>query len=141
MTDRILQEAKSWLRTPYHHEGNVKGAGVDCAMLLIEVYAAAGVCAWFDPRPYPRQWMLHRSEEQYLQQVLGIAQEVDEPEPGDIVLMRYGRTLSHSAIVIEGTSVIHAYAGDGFVTWGDLEQLPFAGRELRFFRIKQEGAA
>ena len=134
----VIEQAKSWLRTPYHHEGAVRGAGVDCAMLLVEVYSAAGLAEWFDPRPYPQQWMLHRSEERYVEWVLKYADEVETCEPGDICLVRYGRTLSHSAIIIEGSRVIHAYAREGFVSWGDLTQLPFAGRELHFYRMRGE---
>jgi cell wall-associated NlpC family hydrolase len=136
MIERIITEAVSWIKTPYHHEGNIKGVGVDCAMFLIEVYSSVGATEWFDPRPYPRQWMLHRDEERYLEWMLRYADEVGSPEPGDMVLARFGRTFSHSAIIIEGTRVIHAYAGEGCVSWGDLQQNPFVGRDLRYFRIK-----
>ncbi|MDO6044547.1 hypothetical protein Q4P48_08410 [Neisseria gonorrhoeae] len=40
---RIVEEARSWLGTPYHHHAMVKGAGVDCAMLLVAVYGAVGL--------------------------------------------------------------------------------------------------
>jgi len=38
----VIRCAHAWLRTPYHHMGRVKGAGVDYAMLLAEVYSEAG---------------------------------------------------------------------------------------------------
>jgi cell wall-associated NlpC family hydrolase len=28
----VVAEARSWLGTPFHHQGRVKAAGVDCAM-------------------------------------------------------------------------------------------------------------
>ena len=34
----VVAEARSWIGTPYHHAADVKGHGVDCAMLLIRVY-------------------------------------------------------------------------------------------------------
>lgn len=136
MIEKIIEEAKTWLKTPYHHEGNIKGVGVDCAMILVEVYSAVGATAWFDPRPYPRQWMLHRSEERYLEWMLKYADEVHDPRPGDMVLVRIGRTLSHSGIVIDGAKVIHACANEGLVTWGNLNQPPFSGREKHFYRIR-----
>ena len=37
--DLIVEETKSWLRTPYHHQGAIKGVGVDCAMILIKVFS------------------------------------------------------------------------------------------------------
>jgi cell wall-associated NlpC family hydrolase len=32
----VLEEARGWLRTPYHHMGRVRGGGTDCLMLLAE---------------------------------------------------------------------------------------------------------
>ena len=29
----IVREARSWVRTPYHPQGDIKGIGVDCGML------------------------------------------------------------------------------------------------------------
>lgn len=39
----VTAEAATWLRTPYHHMGRVKGGGTDCRMLLAGLYEAAGV--------------------------------------------------------------------------------------------------
>lgn len=67
-TNKIVSEARSWLGTPWHHMGDehavaIKGVCVDCAMLLVEVFKAAGlVPLGFDPRPYSMQWHLHRDE-------------------------------------------------------------------------------
>lgn len=36
---QAVAEAITWLGTPYHHQGRVKGVGVDCGTLLCEVYA------------------------------------------------------------------------------------------------------
>lgn len=33
-----VAEALTWLGTPYHQQGRVKGVGVDCGTLLCEVY-------------------------------------------------------------------------------------------------------
>ena len=35
-------------------------------MLLVRVFVDTGLCPPFDPRPYPVDWHLHRSEERYL---------------------------------------------------------------------------
>ena len=34
---RVVAEAETWLRTPYHHMGRIKGGGIDCPTLLAEV--------------------------------------------------------------------------------------------------------
>jgi hypothetical protein len=61
-TDRtlVVAAARTWLSTPYHHAADVKGHGVDCAMLLVRVYCDVGLVEPFDPRPYTRDWFMHR---------------------------------------------------------------------------------
>jgi cell wall-associated NlpC family hydrolase len=34
----IVEEARSWLGTPYHHQAALKGVGCDCIGLLRGVY-------------------------------------------------------------------------------------------------------
>ncbi len=63
----VIAEAETWLRTPYHHMGRVKGGGSDCLMLLAEVYEAAGVIPHIDVPFYPPDWNLHRDAERYLE--------------------------------------------------------------------------
>lgn len=40
ITDNLLAEARSWLGTPFKHQGRLKGVGCDCLGLLIGVAAA-----------------------------------------------------------------------------------------------------
>lgn len=119
----VVQEALTWLGTPWHHQGRVKGAGVDCAMLLAECYEAAGLTTRVEPEPYPQDWHLHQGEELFQQEVERHAAKVDRtPLPGDIVLYRFGRTASHGAIVVAWPQVIHAYLrGAGEVILDDAE--------------------
>lgn len=114
----IVAEARSWLGTPYHHEARVKGrdGGVDCAQLLIGVYAAVGLIPPLDIPHYPPDWHLHRDAERYLGIVLQHAREIqpafgEGPLPGDVVVWRFGRCFSHGAIVIDWPVVIHAHLG------------------------------
>lgn len=133
----MIREAQSWIGTPYHHCADVKGHGVDCAMFLSRVYSSAGVIPFIDPRPYPPDWHLHRGEERYLLEIARYTQEVfTDPEPGDFILFRYGRTFSHSAIVIKGSAVIHAHAQERAVVWGDLKLSPLKDRPKRVFTLK-----
>jgi hypothetical protein len=71
----VVQEAASWLGTPYHQNGDVKGAGVDCGMLLIRVFADLKLIPKFDPRPYPIQWAFNQRAERYLEIVQRFATE------------------------------------------------------------------
>ena len=67
----MVAEARTWIKTPWRHMAAIKGAGVDCAMLLAAVYVATGLVKPFDPRPYPMDWMLHRDDERFLGFLLG----------------------------------------------------------------------
>jgi cell wall-associated NlpC family hydrolase len=113
----VVAEARSWIGTPYHHAGDVKGHGVDCAMLLVRVYCDLGLVEPFDPRPYTRDWFLHRNEERYLGFLLARSKEVRSPGLGDIILFRIGRCFAHGGIVsrVEPLNIIHAFANSGRV--------------------------
>lgn len=113
----VVTEAHTWLKTPYHHEGDVKGAGVDCAMILVRVYCDLGLAPMFDPRPYPKDWFLHQDEERYVGWLEQYAHRIDAIDvgPGDIILHRIGRTGSHGAICIDDNLMIHSYAPSGCV--------------------------
>ena len=114
---QIVAEARSWVGTPYHHAADIKGAGVDCGMLLVRVFVDVGRLAPFDPRPYSADWMLHRSDEIFLGHLVRAAKLVGAPEPGDIALFRVGRCYSHGAIVtaLDPLTVVHADIGYGKV--------------------------
>ena len=131
----VVAEARTWLGTPYHHHARVKGAGVDCAHLLCAVYENAGVTSPIDPGFYATDWHLHRNEEQYLDWMNRYCDQVDEPLPGDIVLFRFGRTFSHSGIVVEGDLVVHAYYGRGAVM-NRMTEEPLVGRARVFWRVR-----
>lgn len=116
MRAAVIAEARSWLGTPYHHAANLKGVGVDCAMLLVEVFRAVGLVAeGFDPRPYPRTWYLHRDEERFMGFLIDQSRRTDAPQAGDVALYRFGRTASHGAILIDDDYMIHAYQPSGQV--------------------------
>ena len=108
----VVAAVRAWIGTPYHHAADVKGAGVDCAMLLVRVFCDLGLVEPFDPRPYTRDWMLHRDDERYLGFLLERAREVKTPEAGDVVLFRFGRCFAHGGIVTAGAplTIVHAFA-------------------------------
>lgn len=129
---QICAEARSWLGTPYHHMARIKGVGVDCLQILIAVYSAVDLMKSFDTGYYPNDWMLHRDEERYLDGVLEHAHPVDVPEVGDVALYRFGRTYSHSAILVDGALSVHSYMGLGVVLTDPL-QPPLVGRAVQHF--------
>lgn len=106
---RVVETARSWLKTPFHHNACLKGVGVDCAQLMVGVFREAGVIDVETPAPYSAQFFLHRSEEKYLNEVEKYAHRIEGPPlPGDICVWKIGRTFSHGAIVTEWPAIIHA---------------------------------
>lgn len=139
MTPRqqVVNEAHAWLGTPYHHCADVKGAGVDCAMILVRVYAACGhIAAAFEPRPYSPQWHLHRGVELYQAWIDAAgAVETGNPRVGDIGLWKFGRAYSHAAILVNDRDVIHALNESGKVVLGSLAEQPLAGRPVKWYTV------
>ena len=133
LMEAIVSEAESWIGTPCHHAARVKGAGVDCLMLLAEVYERAGVVGHVDPGFYVPDWHMHSSAERYLEGLLGYTREVAAPAPGDVAMFRFGRTFSHGAIILAWPRVIHALWSTRKVVRGDALQHPLRGRPVRFF--------
>lgn len=117
-----VQEALAWLGTPWRHQARVMGAGVDCGQILAAVFEASGVLPHVDPGDYPQDFMLHADEERFRGIVERHARKVEgRALPGDIALFRFGRVLSHGAIVIKWPLIVHAYIKAGEVVLDDAE--------------------
>ena len=80
----VAQEAISWLGTPYHPHAGIKGVGVDCGHLLIEVYGDVLGMAKPDPGFYAVDWHLHHGEELFLGWIVKYCDQVDAPSIGDV---------------------------------------------------------
>lgn len=130
--ENVVEIAKTYLKTPYHHQGRIRGVGIDCGMLLLNVFEEAGLVPHLElgvdiPR-YPPDWALHRDDPRYLSWVEKFAVEVNrDPLPGDIVLHQYGRVVSHGGIVVKWPLIIHSYRDIGVI---------YANAEKDFFDKK-----
>jgi cell wall-associated NlpC family hydrolase len=111
--ERVLDVAHSWIGTPYHDMGEIKGVGVDCAKLVYLVYHEAGLCPAIKIEDYSPQFMMHSDEEKYLTIVATHAREItlEHAAFGDLVLYKIGRVFSHGAIIIKPgwSHIIHAH--------------------------------
>ena len=133
---KIVAEARSYRGTPYHDGGDIKGrnGGCDCSMLIVRVFVDLGLVPKFDPRPYSSSWMLHKSEELYLQQVFPRAYRITAAEiaPGDIIIFHIGRTYSHGGIVTiaKPLTIVHAYKPAMRVVEDQIDRVPMISRRL-----------
>jgi cell wall-associated NlpC family hydrolase len=116
--ERVVIAARSWLGTPYHLGGRVKGSGCDCATLLFEVYRECGLVPDQELERASHDWFQHTDEEPYLFAVMRhahkvaetIASRAVEALPGCLVLTRAAgsRVYNHGGIVTVWPRVIHA---------------------------------
>ena len=114
----VVDEAISWIATPYHIGSRIKGVGVDCATLVLSVLVNCGVMDDERLGRYAQDWWKHDTKEQYMFNVLRHAVKVLESvcyrtlkvEPGNIVLGRVAnsKVLNHAAIVINYPNAVHA---------------------------------
>ncbi len=139
LRQRVLDEALSWLGTPFHHLQRCKGAGVDCGQFLLGVYHNAGCIPHIETEYYPRDFHLHRNEEWYKTIVEQFAYVIHSlPLPADLVLYKVGRVFSHGGIVVEWPKIIHSYISHG-VDWADGTQGHLRGKTFQFYRPKAFG--
>lgn len=110
----IVVVARSWLGTRFHHQGRLKGVGVDCAGLVIGVAHELGLSD-YDWRDYPPQPDGEQLQAACDAQMTSIATQAIAP--GDVLLMRFmphSPHPQHLAIVGDhpagGLSIIHAWA-------------------------------
>lgn len=130
LREKVVAEARRWIGTRYHHAARLRGVGVDCAMLLCEVYEAAGLIPHTVPEPYPMQWHLHRGEERFLGWIrkYGVQIPIDQAAPGDVALYQFARCVSHGAIVTDWPNIVHAWMLGGRVEAGLATGGELAGR-------------
>lgn len=112
-TERMIEAARACLGTPFHHQGRVAGAGLDCIGLLIVAMQAAGleVEDRTDYGPRPDGVSLIAALEAH-----GWARiETGEINGGDVLVFRYDHQPQHVALATSSTTLIHSFAPVGKV--------------------------
>jgi cell wall-associated NlpC family hydrolase len=117
---KVIEEALTWLGTPYHIGARIKGVGADCATFILQVFVDSGIFTDERLGNFSGDWWCHATDEKYAIHVLRHAHKVLESvcyrslkiKPGSIVLGRVTRSkvLNHGAIVIDYPKAIHCIA-------------------------------
>lgn len=136
LRDKVIEEAMTWLRTPWHHMARVKGAGVDCAQFLCGVYEAVGLVPHIDLGFYPIDWHMHQNHSRFLEKLLQYAEPVESPLKGDIAMYKFARHPAHGAIVNTWPKIIHAYSEARCVVLDDGSKGRLQKRLNGFYRLK-----
>ena len=119
----IVEEARTWLGTPYKYAKAEKGEGTDCSGMVMKVYEQAAGCKI--PRNSAKQ-------AEYCRKV-----KETEVDTGDLVFFATGsdpEKVSHVGIVVDSDSFIHASSSKGVVI-SKISNAYFAQRLLMFGRV------
>ena len=116
----IVSAARSWIGTPYRHQGQLKGVGCDCLGLLIGVWrevmgSAARLNDGLTIPPYTPDWAEAMKRETFADGLRDYLDEIDvaEAQAGDIVLFRWRAHLpaKHAGILTARDRMVHAQEG------------------------------
>lgn len=126
---RVVEQARGWIGTPYHHQESVKGAGTDCLGLMRglwrELYGEEPEL----PPPYTQTWGDYDKKETMLEAAERNLEKVAMAptggyimnprevhwEPGALLFFRRlsGTSAKHCAVLSGPEMMIHAYSGVG----------------------------
>jgi NlpC/P60 family putative phage cell wall peptidase len=112
---RVLELARGWLGTPYHHRASIKGAGCDCIGLIRGIWRELYGTEPEGAGAYTGDW----AEATGTEALLGAAHRHLAPttltaaKPGDVVIFRLrGNVVAkHAAILVGPARMIHAQEG------------------------------
>ncbi|ANH03541.1 MULTISPECIES: NlpC/P60 family protein [Shinella] len=111
---RVVAIARSFIGTPYRHQGALKGVGCDCLGLVRGVWRELYGAEPEVPGAYAPDWAERAGEERLLAAAArhcGAALPVSALRPGDILIFRWraGVAAKHAGIAAPDAHFIHAY--------------------------------
>lgn len=120
MTSRtdVVAAARSWIGTPFAHQGRIKTVGVDCIGLVIGVGRELGLCEPdFDVSGYARN--PDGRSLMALSRVHMTPIDREAMQAGDVVVVRFGDHPQHFGVLGNykhgGLSIVHAAMKSGAV--------------------------
>ncbi len=112
---KIVDVARSWVGTPYHHQASLKGVGTDCLGLVRGVYRELYGKEAETPPDYSPDWAEARGVETMLKAAGRHLHQrpVERRGMGDVLVfrLRSGMVAKHAAIVGTRQTMIHAIEG------------------------------
>lgn len=109
----IVDKAREWIGTPYHHHQAVKGLGVDCLGLVASVAVELGIEGDYSPQaflPYSG-YGRNPNPSQMVKGMKAFLIPIENPQIGDIAWIESRPNMpSHLAIKSGDNTIIHACA-------------------------------
>ena len=103
--EQFVAEARTWLDTPFQHQGRLKGVAVDCVGLVICTARALGLTD-FDMTDY------NRRPDGRLRPMLDLHMDAIPPaeaQAADVLLFAWNASPIHVAILTDRDHLIHAF--------------------------------
>ncbi|QJF51498.1 peptidase [Roseobacter ponti] len=145
LSDFVVNEARSWVGTPYVHQSSFRGAGTDCLGLLRGIWRARYGAEPEAVPAYSLDWSETRGEEELWRAALRhlVPKAMGEEAPGDVMLfrMRTGAVAKHLGITGRtdaNASFIHAYSRFGVIE--SPFSLPWRRRVVARFEFPEENS-
>lgn len=114
----IIQEARTWIGTPYLHQQSSKNVATDCIGLIKSIYEHFEEVVIEVPT-YSYDWGDANGNEDLLTEAskLLVSIPLSEAQAGDVVGVRWrkGRVVKHAMILTSPTTAIHSYYKSGVV--------------------------
>jgi cell wall-associated NlpC family hydrolase len=108
----LLEEARTWIGTPWRHRVALRGWGVDCVQFVISCGKAAGaVPDDYEPPHYHRDHASHNATSiliPELEKFCTRLPSIDDVKPGDILAFQFGLCANHAALCSGPGLIIHA---------------------------------
>ncbi len=106
--ESIISAAREAIGTPFRHQGRLLGRGLDCAGLGVHVARRLGI-EYIDDVTYGRRPSGGLFENALkIQPSLMIVADIEDRQPGDLLLLRFKGEPQHLA-VFTGDTMIHSY--------------------------------
>jgi NlpC/P60 family putative phage cell wall peptidase len=101
----FVQEARTWLNTPYQHQGRLKGVACDCIGLVICTARALGLTEYditgYGKRPDGNLRPVMETQLEFI--------PLTTAQAGDVLLFAWNTFPLHVGILTDETHLIHAY--------------------------------
>jgi cell wall-associated NlpC family hydrolase len=103
---QIVDESRTWLGTPFVHQGRLKGVGVDCVGLVVCIAKDLGIYDYdfTGYRVIPNSRVMGKELQDHLTEI-----PISEIKMGSILWFRVRKEPQHLAIRTD-TGIIHAYS-------------------------------
>jgi NlpC/P60 family putative phage cell wall peptidase len=130
----LVDIARGYLGTPFHHQGRLPNVGLDCAGVVVCALKACGI-AVTDVHGYgriPANGLFMAAVNKHCDRV-----DLAAVQPGDLLMFRFRDAPQHIAIVssVNPTRIIHAYQEVGKVVENSLDAA-WTARLVGCYRLK-----